>query len=261
MSRVMDENGSDLYESPVGLYSLSRPLPLLSTEKTRPLSYITFFVCNIAPLQTATLIALLPAYKQQHLKRVKSVKGINSVLILPTEESTLEMIHDLLKTVENNNYMIETVNVPQFAPKTKKQYLDWKNTWPLNWHSSTDGNDLLTDDDYLKYKTIMEKLITFHLEKTLDKGLQTDTNPSRISNSSAEFDVEAVASSALNPNTCLVVDPTDEAIISLSSTGAYPLHHAAMIAINNVADIQINSGKGYLCTGYDVYMYYEPCHM
>jgi hypothetical protein len=243
---------------------LERPTPLLSTEKTRQLTYITFFACNINPLQTANLISLLPAHKHSHLKRVKRIDRVNCVLLFPTLESTLEKIHHLLKTLEKG-YIIETVNVPEFQPKTKNQYLHWKTKWPLNWHGSTDGNDLLTNDDYLKYQKLMGKLITFHLENTLAYQFHLDTKTESNLNQSAHLDVNPVTTNidkqSLKPNTCLVVDPTDDTIISLSSTGVYPLHHAAMISINNVADIQIKSAKGYLCTGYDVYMYYEPCHM
>jgi tRNA-specific adenosine deaminase 3 len=239
---------------------LAPPEAILPPENTRGLTCVQWHSALIDPKYSSKLYHPLTFSLQHlppitsHLKRIRKVGTKNCVLISPITHQTRNEVEATM-AASGIDYEIQAVDVPEFPACTRIQFNEWNRVWPLSWKVCTDKIDTLTDDETETYQIHMGKVIEMY-KLNLNKTQGSDS-------SCCEGRKSDIDMSARTPvNVCIIVDPMTSTIVASSTTSStYPLHHAAMVAINSVAASQQLTGEGYLCTGFDVYMYREPCWM
>ena len=122
------------------------------------------------------------------------------------------------------NSNLETVyitGVPFHAPRTKEDRDRWSKYWPVSLRAP--DKHMLRDSIHLSQKEI--ESMKQHMMKVWDL--------SQV-NCLDEKGKERVR------NACVIVDPSSNKVIAhgVDETHAHPLHHAVMVAIENVADWQ-----------------------
>jgi tRNA-specific adenosine deaminase 3 len=152
------------------------------------------------------------------------------------DQLSIVELEELLMKHEFVQNPIHIVPVCRYAPLNRQQYEAWKHVWPLSYREDTRLDPKFTTDDIGIIHSHMHDLLS---NKTV---------------------------------VCRIVEPTSNQIIAEASDARqeHPLHHAAMKAIDAVAQkegkrmkrtaSQMTNGS-YLCTGYDIYITHEPCAM
>lgn len=187
----------------------------------------------------------------EHCKRVRRTvlddnnNNFELTLILCLESAiTRDQLHSLLE--ENgltDKIKPEIVPVCRYAPVNRAQYEAWKHVWPMNYREDTRLDPKFTKE-----------------------GIDH---------------VEAHWASLRNDSViqARVVDPVSNTVLAeaVDTRDAHPLHHAIMNCIQAVADTEIRgpahppskrkaddmteAKDSYLCSGYDLFVNYEPCAM
>lgn len=229
-----------------------------------------------------TLNELLPVPSLQHLKRVKRSDGKAYVILdlvpetgeIPSKRMRLGE-EAILSELRGKGFLpeeyelvgVEMHDVPASAPLTRVQYEKSMKYWPVNFHPVKKLETLMSDTIFDASEE------AFHLN-----NMNTVVEEAKIT----------------GKNVALVVDfdkrqPVAKGIDRLE---AHPLQHAVMVAVDAVAsihrggawdlpfpdlalvkscepgkatDLDLCAGEEvmgpYLCTGYDLYVYKEPCVM
>ncbi|KAL0276604.1 UNVERIFIED_CONTAM: hypothetical protein PYX00_004148 [Menopon gallinae] len=228
-----------------------------------------------------SLNVLLPVPSLQHLKRVKRSDGkIYVILDLApeTEETPPKRMRleeePIIAALRGKGFVpeeyelvgVEVHDVPAAAPLTRAQYEKSAKYWPVNFHPVKKLEALMSE-------TIFDASEEeFHL-----------SNMNRV----------AEEATAAGKNVALVVDFENRLPIArgIDRVEAHPLQHAIMVAVDAVASTHEGGGAWdlpfgelalvknrepkkpdpsdedgeeigpYLCTGYDLYVYKEPCVM
>lgn len=217
---------------------------------------------------------ILPIPSLQHLKRVKR-EGNDTYVILDTvPETEVEPPAKRLKLEESEciqelkskgfhpeAYDISEIvisEVPRYGPKTRLQYNKSMEFWPVNFHPEKKLEKMMSEEVFNK-----------------------DENKIHVDNMKYVIK-EAIAR---RKNFSLVVDPSSKGYIAKGwdMSENHPLHHAVMVVVDAVAYTQEggawdlpfkdltfdifdfkkeeDDSAPYLCTGYDLYVFREPCVM
>lgn len=172
---------------------------------------------------------------------------IDKLQVLLCLESALseQEITSLFATQENVKIIV--VQVSKYAPLNRQQYEAWNKSWPLTYREDTRLDPKFTQQDFDRIKTNM-----------------------------SELDYKTVV--------CRIIDPATNQVMAeeRDTREKHPLHHSVINSINTVAEKEreLAGGLGrmkrpanqmtdeeetqksrYLCTGYDIYITYEPCAM
>ncbi|EFA06971.1 probable inactive tRNA-specific adenosine deaminase-like protein 3 [Tribolium castaneum] len=244
--------------------------PVLADDLTQELPLIEVYLATIKDPKTISRVvvelnSLLPVPELTHLKRVKG----REILLFPKEIVERDNVTKFLSGKGFNTNLIESDikvgKVAQIAPKVRKQYEVVHKLWPCNFHSNPyleklSTNSLFTQSELEKHAEFMRIAIDI-------------------------CEITGVRESAV------VVDPVGGTVVAFGFdlTQEYPVKHAVMVAIDEVARTQkggvwerhqdyekiqtfvetkyknlgfgfSNSAEGpYLCTGYSVYCTTEPC--
>lgn len=119
-----------------------------------------------------------------------------------------------------------SVSVPRFKPITHAQYLVYHEIWPCTYRKDNYIETLISDNFFSDSETT-------EIEKRIPA-----------------------------PGSCLIVDPKSQKTLgSGKDSDAHPLHHCVINALSAVADNPDQPKSAYLCSGYDCYVYLEPCVM
>lgn len=158
-----------------------------------------------------------------HLKRVKRQKDQFSILICPTQKSSLEQVKEL-------QLEIYTVPVSKWPAVTKEQYTQWNSLWPM----------------------------TFHEGQSLPKDLCTEQHQKMVQ---IFLDLFPHKSTSAQNEAFIRDDESGKIHSACTDTSHTPLGHASLLAIDKVAAEEQILKQGYLCTGKSLFIRREPCVM
>lgn len=243
--------------------------PVLSNHITKDITVQEALACHVSDKKQLSeivkqLLGVFPLNDWKHLKRVKNLNsGGYQVLVCPT--NVLENSADM-QSVEA--YLIEkgldltlmcnpeVVKVSVLPPITRTQFEAASSLWPTCFHESKYLLKLLSDD-YFDDEQLSQ--IELHMKLALDSA----------KNVMRQHDKWTCSPS------CVIVNPGRNNVLCAVSSqeSEHPLKHAAIVAVDTVAQQQLHSSAvrlpgsapdtrvQYLCTGYEAYLVGEPCVM
>jgi tRNA-specific adenosine deaminase 3 len=285
-----------------GIPNLKLPDPAFVPGTPAPvLELVDVWVASIDKKQCNAVLkevsAKAPLSALMHVKRVQKREGDDASLrVLLCECSDVAPdgawpapVRDL---VDRYAMTPERAAVPGHAPRTREQWEEWNEIWPIVWQKPNSHLavplEAPSTEEIAEMKRWMRRVITTAY------GARTD-------------------------NAALIVDPAEGTVVAVGGDRSnnwrrneggrllvgHPLHHAALVAINCAAELDARTypagedekniaaapsepsepsepevgekrrrgetlsasamtetlGRPYLCTGYDVYLVREPCVM
>lgn len=203
---------------------------LQTKEEALPMSFIHAVAIEVLPNDISECFNSLnyqpiPPY----LKRVKKSGDKFFILISVGSES-----HNIIGGI--------TVNVPEFAPCTPIQFKAAREVWPC--HYSNKVEDHIDQDNAEKYLEIVANmsLDNVSIEKT---EVDRDTQP--------QPDKMPINMTCNCSRVCIICDGQEKLVECFDRNNI--TGHAILDAVSHVSRLE----RGYLCTGFDAYIYTEPC--
>eukprot|EP00210_Caulerpa_lentillifera_P005885 g5627.t2 len=228
---------------------------VLSVDASHELELTEVYVTQI-PKQFASdaiheLNRIAPLPELRHLKRLRSLTSNNStlleLLLYQTSPVSTDRLPDQLEEfVKTRNLEIYKKHVPRHPPLTRELWNEWKVHWPITWRPMAESSTLAALPEFQeRAERYMNQVMTL------------------METSSAA-------------NACIAVNPNTNQVIG-EGFDQSEWKHAAMDVIESIArddlafwpeDMQVskklkveNFDRNYLCTGYEIYSYLEPCLM
>lgn len=232
-----------------------------SKEETRELVLEKCIVGIISNRkQTSTILKSLQDLpsKLNHLKRVRNYQNQLEIIICEIDQKEIETKFSNWKSNEENIKMINDLNgieieslklveIPKYPPVTKEQYKVYSQYWPCNLSQPSYPTPNLTLDD-IKFVSDQFNYLFDWMKKNLSVEINQNENNS-IQNENGECDKRNVT----------IITNTEHEIVSIQQdkteeTG-HPLMHSCYQCLKSIP----LEKKNYLCTGFDVFLLYEPC--
>jgi tRNA-specific adenosine deaminase 3 len=266
---------------------------VLQESLLRPIPLVEVFVCRVRdPKQTSSLIRKIndvaPIASLQHLKRVKSSKnsatGGTSIFLLLWEVveednesvSSMVVMNKLEKLGVDIAGLDPEVHVERVAssqPVTRWQFEHLRTGsggavpyWPSNFHPDKYIEGLLEGSlDEIwggKAREVQEGLLTNSIIQEKGGGLVVETVTGNIVAAGHGTLGHPLHHTAINLID-LVARSQGGGAMSHSDTAVTPSFFFSQSSCSqtSLSLSPPDSPTGYLCTGYDVYLAQEPCHM
>lgn len=171
---------------------------------------------------TAQILGLFPIEKKRYIQRVRNHNKTSNEIIVSFSTDSINQIKQILS--ENNiSSDIYFVNLPLWCPNSDKQRNECLQYWPMN---NIIAVPKLPIDPISMHSSIFEKILN-------DKSVIIKS-----------------------PNSVKVISSAKSDCIHCDGN----IHHGVMSALGKASKTAVKSDS-YLCTGLDVYCYYEPCIM
>ena len=220
------------------MIAMTSPLPVLSNEYTKKVETCNVVIATIVNCEKSLIIVNLlkrtyPLTKFGHLKRIRSSIRINQkildVLICELEEREFKDLDTVLndELLTENLTDLRVTEIPQHPPKTRQQFEACRAIWPTAFH----------EDKYIT------KLMSRDFFSSCDLRL-IETNMMAV------IDCANVGKSkGMRPVGAAIFDPANNKILASAydcSLKGDPLHHAAMVCIDLIAEQQGGGALGLL---------------
>lgn len=176
-----------------------------------------------APVKnTSKIIDLFDIEKRRHIKRVRNFNKEYNEIIVSFDKDDAELIKQKLSN-NNMEYEISFVQLPLWCPNSEKQRQDCLKFWPMN--------------NIIAVPQLPVDLISDHSD-ILEKVISNKSVIIKIPNSNHII--------STNVSDCLHCEGN--------------IFHGIIDALAEASKYSAENGS-YLCTGLDVYCYFEPCVM
>ncbi|OHT03730.1 Cytidine and deoxycytidylate deaminase zinc-binding region family protein [Tritrichomonas foetus] len=198
---------------------------ILNSDLMGPMMFEDGIYARVPTKDTSIVINMFEIEKRRHIQRVRNYdKTLNEVLISYNKDDLESAKQKLIE--KNIEPIIFTVPLPLWCPFTEKQRHECLAFWPMN---NIVAAPQLPVDPIFDHSVFIEKVIS---EKSV---IIKSPNSNEIISSASSDCVDC------NGN---ISHGIIDALAAASKYSASLLRH-----------------DSYLCTGFDVYCYYEPCVM
>ncbi|KAF7683150.1 putative inactive tRNA-specific adenosine deaminase-like protein 3 [Astathelohania contejeani] len=203
---------------------------LLRREEERDVELIEGAVIRTPKIVSSILVEKISKLYAlpSHLKRIKHDPTDRNFLFILISVNSVnnKNIENLLKNETLNSISISNVSylpIPKYPPVTNTQFSIAKEIWPCKFYPIKDRFGYSYSNEY--FKNIIEIL------------------------------KKNISNNACCSETCLIIDPSCNSILSIENDEKNILKHAIFKSVTEISKRQI----GYLCSGFDAFLYNEPC--
>jgi tRNA-specific adenosine deaminase 3 len=245
-------------------YYMAQLQPVLHHDETREIEFVASYIANVSdPKKISAIIAYLaanfPLDSISHLKRIRKLQNPDTkvwttdILIGLVSDVTSAPAQKQSYLTSNFGLILKSYQIPKHEPLMRRQYDAWSLVWPmvLKVHipSTPEPSESFSPQELVQLANHMRSLIKVYKEAG---------------------------------NACLILDPNGEVMARSVASLQSPLSHCSVLAINDVAERQLEKSKDvvithlkrtdvneaseskpveYLCTGGTAILVREPCIM